>query len=175
VLTVDNVADGRLTNAKSLAKLGLRKAGCTSIRFKCLHMSAEGIGNDYTNAIGHSDSLFDDAFGMAKKRTVLERAMEALGDRFPREKPTQVRLAALAGVKQPTVNDWREGYPSMDTAVRLSENLGICVEWLLTERGPKRPPDSKKDEAEEISGIWRQLDERQRAQLARYADFIKDE
>jgi hypothetical protein len=175
VNAVDDVADGRLADAKPLAQLGLRKAGCLSIGLKCLHMSPKSIGNDYEHAIGHSDAFFDDPFGMPKKRTVLDRAMEALEDRFPRDKPTQARLAALAGVKQPSVNDWREGHPSMDTAVRLSENLGICVEWLLTERGPKRPQQVDKSGAEEITGIWQQLDERQRAQLARYADFIKDE
>lgn len=101
--------------------------------------------------------------------------MEALAERYPREKPTQQRLAALAGVKQPSVNDWHDRYPSMDTAVRLATNLGVCVEWLLTERGPKHPPKATQDDLGSLAAVWPQLDEQQRAQIARYADFLKEE
>lgn len=108
---------------------------------------------------------------MAKLRSVYERAMEALGERFPRDKPTQGRLATLAGVKQPSVNDWKDGYPAMDTAVRLATGLGVCVEWLLTERGPKRPPTP---DDPTLALLLSQLDDRQKARLARLAEALKD-
>jgi hypothetical protein len=110
---------------------------------------------------------------MAKQlRSVYERAMEALEERYPKQKPTQGRLAALAGIKQPSVNDWKTGYPAMDTAVRLAMNLGVCVEWLMTERGPKRPPDSDNPS---LALLLSQLDDRQKARLARLAEVLKDE
>lgn len=98
--------------------------------------------------------------------------MEALRERYPREKPTQTRLAALAGVRQPTVNDWKEAYPTMETAVRLAENLNVCVEWLWTERGPKHPPKSADVP---LATVWPELDEDQRTQVERFADFLKQE
>jgi hypothetical protein len=112
---------------------------------------------------------------MAKDRCFLDRALEALREKFPRDKPTQAKLAALAGVKQPSVNDWRDGSPAIDTGVRLAQALDVCVEWLYTERGPKRPARRTPDELGPLSPIWPQLDEKQKAQLARYADFLKDE
>jgi DNA-binding XRE family transcriptional regulator len=109
---------------------------------------------------------------MAKQlRSFYDRAMEALAERFPKEKPTQGRLAALAGVKQPTVNDWKDGYPAMDTAVRLATALGVCVEWLFTERGPTSPPDADNPT---LALLLSQLDDRQKARLARLAEVLKD-
>jgi hypothetical protein len=109
---------------------------------------------------------------MAKQvRSVYERAMEALAERYPKEKATQGKLAALAGVKQPSVNDWKDAYPSMDTAVRLSLALGVCVEWLMTERGPKRPPDADNPT---LALLLSQLDDRQKARLAKLAEVLKD-
>lgn len=171
---IDDVADSRLTDSKEFRQLGLRKAGSASISVKCLH-GPQCIGNGYTDAIGQSDYRFAHAFDMSRRRSVLDRALEALAARYPRERPTQVRLAALAGVKQPTVNEWREGFPSMDTAVRLSENLGICVEWLLTERGPRNPPKATATDESAATALLRGLDEKQREQLERFAAFIRDE
>lgn len=111
---------------------------------------------------------------MAKQlRSVYERAMEALTERFPREKPTQGKLAQVAGIKQPSVNDWKDGAPSMDTAIRTSMALGICVEWLLTERGPKRPPEGSSDPT--LALLLSQLDDRQKSRLAALVQILKDD
>lgn len=112
---------------------------------------------------------------MAKERSFLGRAMEALQEKFPRDKATQEKLAALAGVKQPSVSDWRFGAPAIDTGVRLAEALGVCVEWLYTERGPKRPPKATPENLGPLSPIWGQLSEKQKEQIARYADFVREE
>jgi hypothetical protein len=169
----NDVADGRLAHADSRRKLRLACLGLLKVRLKCLHMRRESIGNAYRDAIGPSDLGFAHAFDMAKQvRSVYERAMEALGERFPRQKPTQGRLAALAGIKQPSVNDWKTGYPAMETAVRVSIALGVCVEWLMTERGPKRPPDNDNPT---LGLLLSQLDDRQKARLVRLAEVLKDE
>lgn len=101
--------------------------------------------------------------------------MEALREKFPRDKPTQAKLAALAGVKQPSVNDWRDGSPAIDTGVRLAIALEVCVEWLYTERGPKRPPKAAPEQLGPLSPFWASLDSSQKEQLARFADFLKSE
>lgn len=138
-------------------------------------MSAESIGNAYSIAIGRSDFCLPQPLGMAKDRSFYDRAMEALQERFPRDRPTQGKLAALAGVRQPSVNDWKEGAPAVNTGVRLAEALGVCVEWLYTERGPKRPPKAASDSLGPLSPIWHELTDKQRIALARYADFLKGE
>lgn len=53
----------------------------------------------------------------------------------------QAKLALLLGVAPTTVWTWRHGraLPSIEAAVRIAERLDVCVEWLLTGRGPVQP------------------------------------
>jgi hypothetical protein len=101
--------------------------------------------------------------------------MEALRDRHPRERPTQMRLAKIAGVSQPAVHEWGlpDRAPAHPQVLRLAKELNVCVEWLYTERGPKNPPQP--EAAEPFLEKWQQLDETTREQIARFADFIKTE
>jgi transcriptional regulator with XRE-family HTH domain len=73
-------------------------------------------------------------------------------------KPTQTGAGRLIGLSQPSVNDWTLGsYPTMENAIALAEKLNVTVEWLLTERGPKRPlPQDAL--AQELWDMWPQLD-----------------
>lgn len=65
----------------------------------------------------------------------IQAAMRARG-----MKATQATAARIVGVSQPSVSDWAKGsIPRMSHAVRLANRLGVCVEWLLTGRGPKVP------------------------------------
>lgn len=170
--TSQDVTDGRLADADAPRKLCLSRIRRFQIGVECLHMRPQSIGNAYRCAIGHSYNEHMHALSMAKRRSFLERATEALREKYPREKATQAKLAAIAGVKQPSVNDWKEGYPTMDTGVRLAQSLGVCVEWLFTERGPKHP--AAMPDKEDLSSIWPHLDERKKAEVARFAGFIKD-
>ena len=77
-----------------------------------------------------------------KKRAFWLRVQEAMRDQG--KKPTQAAVAKLVGIKQPSVNKWAKGgLPTMETVVDLAERLNVSVEWLLTERGPKRPLDAE--------------------------------
>ncbi|MCO5763780.1 MAG: helix-turn-helix domain-containing protein [Chromatiaceae bacterium] len=50
-------------------------------------------------------------------------------------------LARLFRVSQPMVSYYMNGakLPSMDKAIHIAIVCGVCVEWLLTGRGPKNP------------------------------------
>ena len=56
---------------------------------------------------------------------------------------TQPALARAFHLSTTTVWKYINGemLPSMATAVEIASKLGVCVEWLLTGRGPKRPND----------------------------------
>jgi DNA-binding XRE family transcriptional regulator len=72
-------------------------------------------------------------------RTVWIRIKEALEEeRLP---ATQVYVAKKLGVTQPAITLWNKpgGFPTLENSISLAEHLGVNVEWLLTERGPKRP------------------------------------
>lgn len=129
----------------------------------------------YRSAIGSSYTEFPQNWGMpkTKERTFLDRAMEALRDRYPKDRPTQVRLAKIAGVTQPTVHEWGfpDRAPDYPQVKRLAEELGVCVEWLYMERGPKHPPQVA--ETEQFLLGWSGLDETKKRQIAEFADFLK--
>lgn len=57
----------------------------------------------------------------------------------------QNEIAKSLGIT--TVMSWNyihgEKLPAMKTAVALATRLGVCVEWLLTGRGPMRPAENR--------------------------------
>lgn len=70
---------------------------------------------------------------------------------------TQKELGKVFGVSGVMVNYYRNGekLPSMERAIEMAEILGVCVEWLLTGRGPRTPPDAKEGAADQmdLSGL----------------------
>ena len=60
---------------------------------------------------------------------------------------TQAALSRLFGVSTTIVWHYLKGekLPSMIKAIEIAEKLGVCVEWLLTGRGPMHPPPSSDD------------------------------
>jgi transcriptional regulator with XRE-family HTH domain len=89
---------------------------------------------------------------------------EALEDR--RLPATQVFVAKRLGVKQPSISEWNSegGFPTIDRAVELANWLGVTVEWLLTERGPKRPLPQDAT-AQRLWDIWPELDDVTKGEL----------
>ena len=56
---------------------------------------------------------------------------------------TQIELSAWMGFSKSIISAWMRGekIPSMDTALKIAEMFGVCVEWLLTGKGQKSPSD----------------------------------
>lgn len=90
---------------------------------------------------------------MVKKRTFWDRVQESMRDNGL--KPTQKAAAKLIGISQPSVNKWTKGgMPRMEHAVAMASKLGVCVEWLFLERGPKHPLDA---DASALLNAWNTL------------------
>lgn len=77
----------------------------------------------------------------------LNVALEAAGYTKTRYKNLTVVLSKLFAVEGSTVSDWRNGKkcPTMENAILIGEKLDVCVEWLLTGRGPMHPPPQEDD------------------------------
>ncbi len=88
-------------------------------------------------AFAHNDGMKDAGFGER-----LRLACEAAG--VP---ATQAALSRLFGVSTTIVWHYLNGekLPSMAKAILIATKLGVCVEWLLTGRGPMHPPPSPGD------------------------------
>jgi hypothetical protein len=99
----------------------------------------------------------------------LSRALEALGERHPDESPTQTKLAKIAGVSQPTAHEWGlpDRAPSHDKVLKIAGYTGICVEWLYTGRGPKRPPP-----LDPFIQRWLEMDDEMRREISNYYEFL---
>jgi hypothetical protein len=124
------------------------------------------IGDSYKSAIGrpYVAARHNQAVRRTSQRTVWDRVREAMLDK--RMKPTQAAAAALVGIKQPSIQDWKQpnGYPTMERAVDLARKLDVNVEWLLTERGPKRPIPQDAT-AQRLWDIWPRLDDVTKGEL----------
>ena len=58
---------------------------------------------------------------------------------------TQIELSAWMGFSKSIVSAWMRGekIPTMDTALKIADMFGVCVEWLLTGKGLKRLDEIK--------------------------------
>lgn len=171
---VDQIRQGWLTNTYSRRKSLLRRSCAQQILTKCLHMVSENIRLPYTSAIGSPYTPFEHNPDVlkSKERTFLDRALEALRDRYPRERPTQVRLAKIAGVSQPAAREWGlpDRAPDHARVLKIAKETGVCVEWLYTERGPKYPPTQS--DADPFLKDWNNLDPATRGQIESYRNYL---
>lgn len=87
-------------------------------------------------------------------------------------KPTQKECAALLGITQPSVWEWAApgGSPSLENAIVLGRRLNVCVEWILTGRGPKRPGPPMEPAAEALWNTWGRIPEELRPQVVGFAE-----
>lgn len=109
--------------------------------------------------------MSDDTGHMAK--SVLDRIYEALRDAG---KPaTQTQIADMLHIKQPSVSEWKTSLPSLRHALTLAHKLNVCVEWIYTERGPKRPGAPLEGPAQELWDLWPRLPEATRQQILGHA------
>lgn len=74
-----------------------------------------------------------------------KRLQEALRERGREERGNGRYLADICGLSKESGRKWLEGtsLPTMEHALQIAEELGVCVEWLLTGRGTKKPPSPR--------------------------------
>jgi transcriptional regulator with XRE-family HTH domain len=63
----------------------------------------------------------------------------------------QARLARIAGTGRPAVNNWLSGQKSIseEHALKICDELGYRVEWLMEGKGPRRKGESEIKAAED--------------------------
>jgi hypothetical protein len=90
--------------------------------------------------------------------TVLDRAMEAAAEKLKKKKATQKDVAHFAGIQQPSVTEWAFHGPRIAVAERFVKATNVCLEWLYTGRGPKRPPPPINTDLAKVYDNWERLD-----------------
>lgn len=136
-------------------------------RFLSLHTKI--IGKSILSVNRQSDSFIADHIGMAKKRKS-ELNLAFLGDRvrFARErfkspKMSQKRLAALVGIKQPSLSDIESGEtkdPAASTVYALAMHLRVRPRWILHREEPmesRSTEDGVGADYDELADYWPHL------------------
>lgn len=107
--------------------------------------------------VGEHPAMAENLFTRVKARM-----RERWPDRYPKPaQPTQRQIAALISVKQSSVAKWAAGGSvDMDNVKALAKKLDVCVEWLVSGRGPKFPtePFMADGETAALLALWEELD-----------------
>jgi hypothetical protein len=130
------------------------------------------IGRNYERPLHALEMLRPD-----KSKSFFDRVLDAAHEKLG-GKVTQVRIANLIGVKQPSVYEWRTGAPKIENGVEIANKLDVCVQWLYTGDGPRHPWDTIAPEdprLRELLALWNQLEDPERKALLGVARHLKQE
>lgn len=83
----------------------------------------------------------------------------------------QQEVAKIFKVGQSSVTKWKTGKdtPSLPRAVDMAMEYGVCVEWLLTGRGPKYPGGTSDAELSRLLEFWDRLSNDTKRNVVGYA------
>lgn len=89
-------------------------------------------------------------------------------------KITQESVGELFSVTGVGARHWMQGekLPGMANAVKISGILGVCVEWLLTGRGQKRPSAGGDGYLEELNAAYLDFSTTERTETLGYIAFL---
>jgi hypothetical protein len=164
---VDPVAHRGLRDIHLPSELSLRNGVVFQVPFESFHGGS--IGDSDKSAIGQTYPIARHTAGMALQTpsTFWTRTKEAFDE--AKLDSTQEGVAKFLGIKQPSIPD---GFPTMANAIKLAHKANVCVEWLLTGRGPRRLPP-KDGAAEHLWQIWNNLPPVRQAQVIGFAQTIQ--
>lgn len=104
-----------------------------------------------------------------------ERLIEICTEKKLRPHGRQAALARLLKITQPAVKKWFDGdsIPDTDKVIELAVWGGVCFEWLLTGRGPKRIDELYPTKAiAHVAEIMQAMEPEQQYLVARLADQV---
>lgn len=104
--------------------------------------------------------------------TIWQRIEEALRDAGYAARGAQTAAAKMVGIRQPSVAGWKKGAtPELKHVLILARKLNVCVEWIYTGRGPKRPGSDLPPDLGEIADFWERLPLDVRSEILSFARF----
>lgn len=88
---------------------------------------------------------------------------------------TQIRLSIEAGVSQETISAYESGkaMPSAETLIKMSDFLGISIDFLLDKTDNPLINLNKSDQDLELINIFHQLNEEQKTDVLNYIKIRK--
>lgn len=132
----------------------------------------EIIGDTYGKSIGEAYSHRCQNVRMPRStETIWQRIEESLRD-AGYTRGFQTAAAKMVGIKQPSVAGWKKGgTPELKHVLVLARKLNVCVEWIYTGRGPKRPGEGLPPDLGEIADFWERLPLEVRSEIVGFAKY----
>lgn len=108
--------------------------------------------------------------GNMSKKTIYDRLKEARTEAGLSVK--QIDIAKEVGIKPPSVNKWAKegGKMRLEHALQLAYSSGVCVDWLLTGRPPKKALDRSSTVAKLLEAL-EGLPEDVQVEVLAFAEF----
>lgn len=108
----------------------------------------------------------------AETRELWARFLSAIADLKHPKSIDQTVLGREFGVGQTMVSEYKRGKknPSLDVARRMAAYGEMCLEYLLTGKGPQRPWGEMDDDFKRLVELWQALDDHHRRELLSVAD-----
>jgi hypothetical protein len=104
-----------------------------------------------------------------------ERLIEICTEKKLRPHGRQAALGRLFRVTQPAVKKWFDGtsLPDTEKTIEIAQWGGVCFEWLMTGRGPKRIEDLYPSKAiAHVATVMQAMEPDQQSLVARLADQV---
>lgn len=88
---------------------------------------------------------------------------------------TQIRLSIAAEVSQETISAYESGkaMPSAETLIKLSEFLGVSIDFLLDQTDNPLINQNKTDDDLELINLFHQLNKEQKVDVINYIKIRK--
>ncbi len=176
---VEPIGYGALANAQFRGK-GNLPAGVLDRFTQCIKSVHTPVYNTESNnaASTQSDIVPHDTRRVPKDAGISElwrRFTEGVKDLTPPKAIDQETLATKMGVVQGTISNWKRGEkkPPIDRGIALAEYAGLCVEYLYTGKGPRRPWGDVGRPLAKLVDVWEELTPAQRDDLLQYAEFLR--
>lgn len=140
-------------------------------------MYVHSIGDSFSESTGRSYDNFiqTDWMSSAFKTAIWVRIQEAM--RASGRPDTQVAVAKLLGIKQPSVSEWARGEtsPTTENLVTLAMKTNFTFEYLRTGRGERRvqPQKQQDPQLQELMPIWEALTAQSRVALLAHARLLQ--
>lgn len=111
---------------------------------------------------------------MQKRQTPWDRIAQAMRDQGIKD--TQKECAKLLGITQPSVSEWASAdtAPSLQNAITLARKLNVCVEWIQTGEGPKRPGPPMEPAAQALWDAWPRIPSEGRERIVGFAEALAE-
>lgn len=114
--------------------------------------------------------------GIMKFQDFAQRFATVLREARPPLPTTNKDLGRVFDLSGPMISYLRNGdkLPSMETAQRIASRCGVCVEWLLTGRGPKYPSIPQKTITQAASLVIQAIPELNDSQTELVARMVQE-